>query len=82
MSELEKWKSINACETQLELIKTLGTIFGKRVEGRQREFDVAKMSYDLAYFFTGDYPSTVLTRNYGIRQQAIYLKSVTKDRSE
>ena len=37
------------------------------------------MILGLKYFFTGaDMAVNILTRNYGIRQQAIYLKTLNK----
>ena len=80
MTELEKWQSVNLCETQLQLacaIKNFADADGM-IQGRDRKFEANKMIIGLKYFFTDEMPANVLTREYGIRQQAIYLKTFNK----
>jgi hypothetical protein len=80
MTELEKWQLVNQCETPLELedaIAKFADLEGM-IQGRQRKFDAGKMIIGLNYFMTDEMPANVLTREYGIRQQSIYLKTFNK----
>jgi hypothetical protein len=77
MSELEKFKLVNSCETAEELsdaiIKLSDPATGL-IQGRTREFDAKQMAGRVSQVIAGDVYSTVLTREFGIRQQAIYIK--------
>lgn len=80
MTELETWQTVNQCETQLQLacvIKNLADAEGM-IQGRERKFDANKMIIGLNYFMNDEMPANVLTREFGIRQQAIYLKIFNK----
>jgi hypothetical protein len=80
MTELQKYKLVNQCETPLELENAIAKFADSEglIQGRQRKFDAGKMIIGLNYFFTDEMPANVLTREYGIRQQAIYLKTLNK----
>ena len=80
MTELEKWQLVNQCETPLELENAIAKFADSEgmIQGRQRKFDAGKMIIGLNYFMTDEMPANVLTREYGIRQQAIYLKTFNK----
>lgn len=77
MTELEKWQLVNQCETPLELENTIAKFADSEgmIQGRNRKFKAAKMIIGLQFFMDSEAPANVLTREYGIRQQAIYLKT-------
>jgi len=80
MTELEKWQLVNQCETQAQLADAITKFADSEgmIQGRDRKFAASKMNIGLRYFFTDEMPANVLTREYGIRQQAIYLKTFNK----
>ena len=45
------------------------------IQGRTRKFSAEKMAMGLDMFMKDEMPSNVITRDYGLRQQAIYLKT-------
>tara|TARA_R110000782_G_scaffold106562_2_gene194846 strand:+ start:174 stop:416 length:243 start_codon:yes stop_codon:yes gene_type:complete len=77
MTELETWQLVNQAET----IQTLAFIINKladpegMIQGRSKKFDASKMIIGLNLFMEDTMPANVLTREFGIRQQAIYLKT-------
>jgi hypothetical protein len=77
MTQLQKWQAVNQCETPLELGALILQFADKngKIQGRTRKFDAAEMSVGLSWFMEGKMYANVLTREFGIRQQAIYLKS-------
>lgn len=80
MTELETWQEVNKCETPQHLafiINKLADTEGM-IQGRERKFDAAKMIIGLNHFMADKMPANVLTREFGIRQQAIYLKTFYK----
>lgn len=75
MDILEIYDKVNQCKTFLELaniIRSLTDDNGK-IQGRSKEFNAADMAYACENFL--NFPSNKLTREYGIRQQAIYIRS-------
>jgi hypothetical protein len=80
MTELQKYELVNQCETQAQLSDVITKFADSEgmIQGRQRKFDAGKMIIGLNYFMTDEMPANVLTREYGIRQQAIYLKTFNK----
>ena len=80
MTELEKWELVNRCGTQAQLADAITKFADAEgmIQGRDRKFDASKMIIGLTYFFIDEMPANVLTREYGIRQQAIYLKTFNK----
>ena len=80
MTELEKWKAVNQCETteQLsDLIIKFADVDGM-IQGCIGSFPAEKMQVGLSLFMQDEMPAIVLTREFGIRQQAIYLKTFNK----
>jgi hypothetical protein len=80
MTELQKWQAVNQCETQSQLADLIFKFADSEgmIHGRERKFDASKMIIGLSYFMIDEMPANVLTREFGIRQQAIYLKSFNK----
>lgn len=80
MTELQKWQAVNQCETQAQLADLISKFADKEgmIQGRERKFDANKMIIGLSFFMEDEMPVNVLTREYGIRQQAIYLKIFNK----
>ena len=76
MTELEKFQLVNSCETSQELadaiIKMADPETGE-IKGRTRSFDAKRMSNNVFGVINGHYEFNVLTREWGIRQQAMYL---------
>jgi hypothetical protein len=73
MTREEKYDLVNECETYDELADVI-EFFGENgvIKGRTREFSSIKMAQACRNF---DYmPASILTREFGIRQQAIYIK--------
>ena len=80
MTELEKWQAVNRCETQSQLADLISKFADEEgmIQGRERKFDASKMIIGLSYFMVDEMPVNVLTREFGIRQQAIYLKTFNR----
>jgi hypothetical protein len=80
MTELEKWQAVNRCGTQAQLADLISKFADEEgmIQGRERKFDASKMIIGLSYFMVDEMPANVLTREFGIRQQAIYLKVFNK----
>ena len=76
MTELEKYELVNVCEYPKELAEAIikiGSDTGE-IQGRRRSFNHTQMSEFVEGVILGKIPPNVLTRSYGIRQQALYLK--------
>ena len=80
MTELETCQLVNQAETTQALAFIIDMLADPEgmIQGRERKFDAAKMIIGLNYFMTDEMPANVLTREFGIRQQAIYLKIFNK----
>jgi len=80
MTELETWQEVNQCETMQHLAFIINKLADPEgmIQGRERKFDAAKMIIGLNHFMADEMPANVLTREFGIRQQAIYLKTFNK----
>ena len=78
MNELEIWKEVNSCETSEELTAVVRKIADANdgiIKGRNRDFNANNMAtYVGMVIKEGSYP-TLLTREYGIRQQALYIRA-------
>lgn len=77
MTELEKFQRVNSCETIQELCKIILDFADEKgdIQGRTRKFSATKMS-DWCYGYirgTHNQPRYI-TREFGIRQQAMYIK--------
>jgi hypothetical protein len=68
-----RYEAVNKCETLEELalvIKSFSDEFGM-IQGRSRQFDALRMSQHCKQF--NYYNVNTLTRQWGIRQQALYI---------
>lgn len=73
----QKYDLVNQAETVDQLISALYKIsHNGRIQGRVKEFDVARMAAGIRNFLTSDFPISpnVATREFGIRQQMLYIK--------
>lgn len=73
---LSKWERVNQCETSFELSKLImdfADVEGN-IQGRSRKFNAEKMTIGLRMFMEDEASANILTREFGIRQQAIFLK--------
>ena len=73
MTELEKYLKVNKCESLRELSEVIKSFADENgiIKGRVHEFNAEKMADHCLNFEI--FPPNVLTREYGIRQQAMYL---------
>ncbi len=80
MKELDIWKLVNQAENQTELISVINKLADSdgMIQGRSRKFNAFKMIIGLDLFMKDETPAEVLTREFSIRQQAIYLKTFSK----
>lgn len=79
MNELEKFKSVNSCETREDLYDTILSLADSDgfIQGRTRKFKADDMVKGAsAYFSENQWPNS-MTREFGIRQQAMYIKYYT-----
>lgn len=80
MSDLEKYEAVNKCETFEEFEKILLNFADEKtgkIQGRTREFDAKQMVHNAKiYYEDGDESliPNVVTREFGLRQQLMYLK--------
>ena len=73
MTDLEKFQKVNSCETLEELALVIESFADERgvIKGRNRSFSAGSMAnYCRRYSFPSH---NTLTREFGIRQQAMYL---------
>jgi hypothetical protein len=79
--ELYRFRRVNACETTEELKACIIDFADDEgmIQGRARKFNATKMSAMVNMFMTDIVPGNVLTREYGIRQQALYLKQFVSE---
>jgi len=74
---LLKYEKVNSCES-IEALAALLLEFADKdgnIHGRTRLFDAKTMSEDmLAYYEDRIQNPSIITREYGFRQQAMYLK--------
>lgn len=79
MTELEKYEAVNSAESVEELKAAMRLCAdGALIEGRERAFDVERMCEGLDMYINEEAPPNVLTRKWGIRQQAMYIKFYEK----
>lgn len=76
MTDLEKYEKVNKCETYEEFYEVLKSFSDENgeIQGRIRKFNCDKMIASAKLFFDGYQLANTITRQYGLRQQAIYLK--------
>ena len=76
MTELEKYELVNSCETGPELkdaLLKISNLDNGVIKGRIRNFDGERMAGYVHLVINEGAPANLLTRTYGIRQQAIYI---------
>lgn len=74
MTTSEKFELVHKCETAEELSSAvLQCAENDIIQGMNREFEASRMADNVSNAINGHVPFTRLTRNYGIRQQAIYI---------
>lgn len=80
MNELEKYELINSCENVAELEDAIIKIAepSGMINGREKQFDAKYMSSFVRCIVNDSCDPRYLTRNYGIRQQALYIKNYAK----
>ena len=75
MNELSKWQLINSCDSVKELENAFDLIFTDSVvAGKKQNHNKELMRMNIKHVVSGDAPASALTREYGLRQQAIYLQ--------
>jgi hypothetical protein len=76
MTQIQKWQAVNQCGTSIELGALILQFADKKgkIKGRTRKFDALEMALGLSMFMENKMYPEILTREFGIRQQAIYLK--------
>jgi hypothetical protein len=77
MDALKKYEMVNACETAEDLANAIKQIANPEtglIQGRNREFDSTRMAGYVSLVIHEGAPANLLTREFGIRQQALYLK--------
>ena len=76
MEELEKYELINKCETDNELAQAILLLSDKEgiIKGKNKAFNAIKMAENCHSVIKRGFPPNLLTREFGIRQQALYLK--------
>lgn len=79
MTELEKYELVNSCESIKELQNAILKIGESgMIEGRKRIFDSEKMANWVPVIIKENGYPNYLTRKWGIRQQALYLREYEK----
>lgn len=81
MKHLTNYELVNRCETAEELSDAIIKISNPQsglIEGRSRSFNAYNMANACFGVIEGHIPANMLTREYGIRQQALYIKYYTE----
>lgn len=76
MTELETWQLVNQAETQEQLAVIINKLTDPEgmIQGRAKKHNASQMIIGLNLYMKDQIASNILTREFGIRQQAIYLK--------
>jgi hypothetical protein len=76
MTELETWQLVNQAETQDQLADVIAKLTDSEgmIQGRVKKHNASQMIIGLNLYMKDQIASNILTREFGIRQQAIYLK--------
>ena len=74
MKDLEKYEAVNKCQTLNDLAQLILDFADENneIQGKKRNFDAVKMAEFCLNFNWWDV--NILTRNWGIRQQAMMIK--------
>lgn len=80
-NEVLKWNLINAAETSNQLEVAILAIADKEgfIPGRSKEKNAQNQASVVKGVINGSFPPNYLTRSYGIRAQALYLKHYNAD---
>lgn len=76
MTDLEKFQAVNSCETREDLYNVILSLADSNgyIQGRTRSFRADDMVKGASnYFVENKWPNS-MTREFGIRQQAMYIK--------
>lgn len=75
-TDLEKFQAVNKCETiaQLQSLILEFADSDGNIQGRTRKFNAEKIAKGAMQYFLSEDPPSVLTREFGIRQQAMHIK--------
>jgi hypothetical protein len=79
LPEEDRWRLVNSCETAEELVAAILCI-GIACEGeipsnrQARSWKASRQMQHVVPVVAGAAPATLLTRAYGIRQQALYIQ--------
>lgn len=81
MTDLEKFQAVNKCETIKELEALIMNFADEDgfIRGRTRFFNASQMASYVDKIVNDNYPPNLLTREFGIRQQALYLRYYNND---
>lgn len=73
---LDKFQQVNRCEDVEELKLVLLSFADKegKIQGRKRKFKAKSMVESLELYMKGTLPPNFITREFGLRQQAMYIK--------
>ena len=75
MTKLEMYDLVNKCDTAEALSDAILLIADDGViQGRTRGFNAEKMAASVPRVISGELEPNILTREFGIRQQALYLQ--------
>ena len=81
MNNLQKYELVNSCETEKELEQAIRLLTNPEtgmIQGRTKQFDGKAMVSMVIPVVVGEENPNYLTREFGIRQQALYLKYYKK----
>ncbi len=74
MDRLEKYEKVNQCETLEQLAKVIESFSDDNgmIQGRTQKFNAKRMADSCRVYYS--MPKNCLTREFGIRQQALYIE--------
>lgn len=77
MTDLEKYEAVNACETLGSLAQVILSFADEdgMIQGRTKKFNAELMAHSAKNYnvLVRTHQANVLTREFGIRQQAMYI---------
>lgn len=78
MEDLKKYEAVNRCETLDELAEVILSFADEdgNIQGRVRKFNAEMMANACRNY--PEFPKNILTREFGIRQQAMYIEYYNK----
>lgn len=73
---LERYQRVNKCETLEEIQQCILDFADKdgKIQGRSKTFNANSMSINAEGFYNGYLSPNVITREWGLRQQLMYIK--------